>query len=256
MFNNPLRLFNNACHALRMIDSENSKATRLAASVRVADTLRQRIFEGALLPGAPLREVQLAEELEVSRNTLREALRLLESEDLLDLRLHRGVTVKQLSADEVRDIFVARRALELRAVDEMYVTPQTIAALQQAMAMIDDAVKRNAWREVGTASLQFHRLLVGTLNSSRLDRFFTTIVAQIRLAFAAVADERDFQLSFVRRDREICDFISAGSRASAAAALSAYLASSELLLTKIIEINQASDPSTPDLQTNYNEGGS
>lgn len=242
MSNNCLRLFNKQWHAFRMVDSTNSKTTRLAASVHVADILRQRIFEGTLRPGAPLREVQLAEELEVSRNTLREALRVLESEDLLDLRWHRGVTVKQLSADEVRDIFVARRVLELRAMDEMCVTKQTVAALEKAMAVIDDAVQRNAWREVGTASLQFHRLLVGTLNSSRIDRFFTTIVAQIRLAFAAVADERDFQLAFVRRDREICDFISAGSRASAAAALSAYLASSELLLTKIIEeVNQASD---------------
>jgi DNA-binding GntR family transcriptional regulator len=228
-----------------MTESNRADAANGATTEWVADTLRERIVEGDLRPGTPLREVTVAEELRVSRNTLREALRLLAMEDLVDMQRYRGVVVKVLSAEEIRDIYIVRRTVELRAVeDNALASEASMASLQEAAAVIDRAVAAGSWREVGTASLRFHQALVATLDSPRLDAFFRTIVAQIRLAFAAVPDENNFQQSFVPRDREICDLLIAGSRAAAGATLRRYLDDSERAVIELVRLQAAQTPTT------------
>ncbi|GAA4331123.1 hypothetical protein GCM10023162_36230 [Klenkia terrae] len=76
---------------------------RASTAERVAEILRRRVTEGDLPPGSQLSEEQLSAVLQVSRNTLREAFRLLGHEGLLVHRLHRGVFVTELSDDELAD---------------------------------------------------------------------------------------------------------------------------------------------------------
>ena len=89
---------------------------RRSTASLVSETLRDSIIRGELPPGTPLREHALAETLDVSRNTVREALRLLSHEGLVDYHVHRGVAVRKLSAADVRDLFLTREALEVMAV--------------------------------------------------------------------------------------------------------------------------------------------
>jgi DNA-binding GntR family transcriptional regulator len=223
---------------VRMTESTAAELGGVAAAEWIAETLRDRCVEGELRPGTPLREVSLAEELGVSRNTLREALRLLAAEGLVDVQRHRGAVVKTITAEEVRDIYLVRRTLELRAVDDSALaTGRALAALEEACAASERSAAAGNWREAGTASLRFHQALVATLGSPRLDAFFRTVVAQIRLAFAAVADEADFQRVFATRDREICDLLIAGSRAAAAAALRRYLDEAERAVTEMVRLH-------------------
>ena len=72
---------------------ERSQIHRLSVADQVASVLRQRILDGELRPGTPLQELSLATALGVSRNTMREALRILALEGLLHRNLHRGVVV-------------------------------------------------------------------------------------------------------------------------------------------------------------------
>ena len=83
---------------------------------RLADLLRERISAGGLPPGTQLAEHAMAETLGVSRNTLREAFRLLAHEGLVVHRPHRGVFVHTLEAADVRDIYATRRLVECAAV--------------------------------------------------------------------------------------------------------------------------------------------
>ena len=55
--------------------------------------------------------------------------------------------------------------------------------------------------KVGTASLRFHQALVALLGSHRIDAFFRVTIAQLRLAFAVMTDEAEFQAPWVARDR-------------------------------------------------------
>src|SRR5690242_2408542 len=80
-----------------------------ASAERVADTLRERIASGDLTPGTALREELTAANLRVSRNTLREGIRLLVAEGLLVQKLHKGATVRALTIEEVQDIYIVRR---------------------------------------------------------------------------------------------------------------------------------------------------
>lgn len=78
----------------------------------VCDELRAQIVNGDYAPGAHLVEDRLAKELGVSRNPVREALRVLQAEGFIDMIPRRGAVVATLSDVEVRDIFDVRMALE------------------------------------------------------------------------------------------------------------------------------------------------
>ena len=78
----------------------------------VAVRLRQRIVEGHLGPGVKLNERELSEQLEVSRTPLREAIRMLAAEGLVELLPNRGAVVAQMSAQDVADTFEVIAGLE------------------------------------------------------------------------------------------------------------------------------------------------
>ncbi|MBN9025090.1 MULTISPECIES: GntR family transcriptional regulator [Kaistia] len=80
----------------------------------VAGEMRNRILSGRLAAGAQLRQDALAEEFDVSRIPVREALMQLEAEGLVIIQPHRGAVVSELSLDEIREVFELRAQLEPR----------------------------------------------------------------------------------------------------------------------------------------------
>lgn len=214
-----------------------------SASTAVAAALRERIVAGRLVPGTPLRETSLAQEFEVSRNTLREAIHQLATEGLVEVRRHRGAAVRVLEIEDVRDLFLVRRTLELRAIDDGVPTdPAALAPISSIVAEIEQAAAEGDWLQAATASLRFHQALVATLGSTRIDAFFATVTASTRLAFAAVAEQASFQSAFVARDRTIHDLLLAGSRAAAAASLRRYLDDSEQALIEALQRCGTTEP--------------
>ena len=83
---------------------------------RAAEEIRRAMFAGQLEPGTPLREVALSEAMGVGRSTIREALGVLVAEGLAVRVPNNGVAVKELTADDVRDVSRARTALESAGV--------------------------------------------------------------------------------------------------------------------------------------------
>jgi|tagenome__1003787_1003787.scaffolds.fasta_scaffold20910449_1 DNA-binding GntR family transcriptional regulator len=215
--------------------SEGPDAPAVATAERVATVVRDRIVTGALPPGTPLRETALATELGVSRNTLREGLRLLVAQGLVAQQLYRGAVVETLTTQRVREIYTARRAVELHAVDESGRAPDDgFAAMLGAVAAADRALARQQWGDVGTASLRFHQAVVALLGSEVLDEFFAQIVAQLRLAFGAATDEAGFQAPWIERDRGIAQLLVEGRRAEAREAMRDYLDASEQAVLDLV----------------------
>ena len=89
---------------------------RASTSRVIADALRAAIVEGTLAPGAPLRQDAIARHFSVSAIPVREALRQLESEGWAKAAVHKGATVAPLSAEEAREIYEIRSALESLAI--------------------------------------------------------------------------------------------------------------------------------------------
>lgn len=85
------------------------------AAHHVAQVLRDRIVSGALPPGARIVERRLCAELDVSRTPVREALKILRADGLIEISLHRGAQVTAFTASDTRNLFDAIAALESRA---------------------------------------------------------------------------------------------------------------------------------------------
>ena len=105
--------------------------------------LRTAITSGELAPRSPLIETELSEMLQISRGTLREALRQLQQEGLVSAGRAGRLSVRHLDAKEIRDIFAVRAALEplaVRALAELADREPTSTALREALA--DDGRRR------------------------------------------------------------------------------------------------------------------
>src|SRR5260370_32829129 len=108
----------NMSHCLRESrrNMELAEINRVSVADQVASILRRQILDGELTPGTALQEVPMAASLGVSRNTVREATRILSLEGLLKRSAHRGVAVARLSFADVAEIYGLRHLLEIPAV--------------------------------------------------------------------------------------------------------------------------------------------
>ncbi|MGW5781513.1 GntR family transcriptional regulator [Streptomyces sp. NPDC003863] len=196
---------------------------RTSTAERVADILRTRIAEGFFPPGVRLSEESIGGALGVSRNTLREAFRLLTHERLLVHELNRGVFVRVLAVGDVDDIYRTRRLVECAVVRGLGQPPFAVDALAAVVAEGEAAARADDWTGVSTANIHFHRELVALAGSARTDELMRGVLAELRLAFHVVDDPRALHEPYLRRNREILDALRAGERASAERLLARYL---------------------------------
>lgn len=233
---------------LRAVAAESALLDRSSTAERVADVLRRRITEGDLTPGTRLSEEQLVEALRVSRNTLREAFRLLTHERLLVHQLHRGVFVPELQVSDLVDLYRLRRAIECDVVRELAnVDAVHLRPLHDDVAAGEAAVERGDWIAVGTANMRFHRHLVGLAGSRRIDEVAARLIAELRLAFHAVASPQELHEPYVSRNRALLDLLCADEFERAAKELEEYLHDSQAhLLLAVRRSRAASRPATPE----------
>lgn len=206
-----------------------------SASGIVRTRLREQILRGELPPGTRLRDRVLSAEHEVSRNSVREALRLLVSDGLVTLTVNSGAAVRVLTTEDVADIYAARRLLEFGGIRAS--SRASDAELAEIDVAADTGIRQREqkrWQQTGTASLEFHAAVVALAGSERVNHFFAALAAQLRLAFAIMPDEAEFQALWVDRDRAIADLLLAGRRDAAEAELMAYLADSEAAIVDAV----------------------
>lgn len=142
--------------------------------LKVANVIRKAILQGEIEPGERLIQEDLANVLGVSRMPVREALRKLEIEGLIELVPHKGAIVKPLNMGDVEEIYQLRATLESmavkRSVGEM--TEDEIKKLEflsSAMKATDDP------EEFVETNIEFHRLLMKHCKWDRLLSFIETL---------------------------------------------------------------------------------
>ncbi|MEU7567018.1 GntR family transcriptional regulator [Streptomyces fradiae] len=205
---------------------------RTSTAERVADILRTRIAEGYFPPGTRLSEDAIGGALGVSRNTLREAFRLLTHERLLVHELNRGVFVRVLAVGDVADIYRTRRLVECAVLHDLGDPPFRLDGLAAAVAEGERHARAGDWRGVSTANIHFHRELVALAGSERTDELMRGVLAELRLAFHMVDDPHTLHEPYLMRNREILDALRAGERTAAERLLAAYLDDSR---TRLVE---------------------
>ncbi len=159
---------------------------RQSTTEQAAAAVREAILSGRIPPGTPLREAALAAELGVSRNTIREAGRVLGSEGLVRHQMNRGIVVADITGRDVSDIYAARAAVEMAGVEAL--TSHRDPAVYQRLADLVDQIERAFSRGDVAAVLDgdrlFHATLVAATASPRLCRFHAQLQQEQRLALA------------------------------------------------------------------------
>lgn len=136
----------------------------------VTDRLRSSILRGQIEPGARLQHDELARQFGVSRMPVREALRALHSEGLVELRPHRGAVVVNLLADDVAEIFGIRVMLEAKAAQlaAPRLTDSDLDHLRDVlvrMSACEDSGDSERWRSLNT---EFHLSIYSACGWPRL----------------------------------------------------------------------------------------
>ncbi|MFI6673397.1 GntR family transcriptional regulator [Kribbella sp. NPDC050470] len=217
---------------LRGVAADVARLDRSSSAERAADILRRSITEGALPPGAQLSELELTEVLEVSRNTLREAFRLLTHEGLLVYKLHRGVFVPELDEHDVVDLYRLRRVLEVDVVRRLGERDPELPATRLE-PLLDDVEAAEAaalaerWPAVGTANMRFHEHLIGLADSARMNAVTGRLLAELRLVFHVIATPQELHEPYIARNRGLFELLEARKYEQAAADLHQYLLDSE-----------------------------
>jgi len=212
---------------LQGLAADRGLVTRKSTAERVAGVLRKRIAEGFFLPGGRLSEQDIGNALGVSRNTLREAFRLLTHERLLAHELNRGVFVRIPSVEDVVDIYRVRKIVECAAVRGVREKPPTFAKIAEKVDTGDAAANGGRWQDLGTANIWFHLELAALSGSERVDELMGRLTAELRLVFHIMAEPRRFHERYLPRNHEILDRLAVGDGLGAEQLLVKYLEDAE-----------------------------
>jgi DNA-binding GntR family transcriptional regulator len=186
-------------------------------------SIRQAIVEGRYQPGHRLVEQRIAEEFQLSRTPVREALRILEAEGLVVSERNKGSSVRNLTTGDLHDLYELRARLESLAAELAAgrAEPEHLATMQQSIMDFGAAVRSgragdlDATRRLNQANLAFHGAIAAAARHDRLHRMLARTV-DVPLVFRAF---REFNRVELERSalfhRLIHDAIAAGDPARA-----------------------------------------
>jgi GntR family transcriptional regulator of gluconate operon len=180
----------------------------------VAQMLRRAIIGGELEPGTHLVESALSERLGVSRAPIRDGLKKLESEGLVESR-RRGVYVKALTHEDVWELHNLRQTLEVAALDLAVARfgADDVAELERHVAAMESAAAAGRMEELAEADMLFHQALLERAGHRRLYRVWQSFSETFRTILdmtdaantdleATAADHRRILDAIERRDLE------------------------------------------------------
>ncbi len=194
--------------------------------------LRRAITTGQLKPGTHLVETDLSEALQISRGTLREAMRQLQQEGLISAGARGRLSVRHLDAKEIGDIFNVRAALESLAAHELATRPdraESVAALRRAVDEMDRWAASNLEDRI-EADLRFHRTLCQLTGNETLLHQWSSLEGSIRMSIMFAGVERAIKNMNAKRHHDIVDAIESGDAAQAAAAVLEHMAGAASVL--------------------------
>lgn len=160
--------------------------------VAVRDEIRRWIIDGRLPQGERIMEEELAQDLGVSRNPVREALQTLAHEGFVELEPRRGARVMVLSDERAADVFEVREALE-GLVAKLAAERRTDAQLAAIQALIAEGKEVLASEDVSDLprlNSQFHSLLTEAANSPTLDELLEGLTHLIQWLYTRRVRER------------------------------------------------------------------
>lgn len=210
----------------------------------IAIALRNAIFSGALEVGTPIREIEMATQLGVSRSPLREAMQRLVQERILTAVPGRGLRVSVIKAENVPDLYHARAAVESEAVRLIAKDPQprVLAQLEAAYRDLVEASEAQEARAIGDADINFHQQLVNLAGSQRLSDYMASLAVETRIAIFSLPEGFAVPKDVSGTYRELLDALAAGDAKTAVAALRRQFAEAVARFTGAEDVETVETP--------------
>ena len=216
---------------------------RTSASRMIADALRAAIVDGSLAPDTPLRQDAIARHFSVSAIPVREALRQLASEGWATIEVHKGASVASLSADEVRELYEMRSALESLALG-LAIPRHTAATLREATALCNAARRERDPSLYVARNEAFHQSLYAPAARERLADTIATLhrrgerYLRLKLDFPQYKRESDAEHA------QILAAVKRGDVEAARSLVSAHLLGTGELIYRFLTTNANGDAPT------------
>ena len=203
----------------------------------VCESLREAIRSGVLKPGERIMEIQLAEELGVSRTPVREAIRKLELEGYVVMMPRRGTYVASMSIRDINEIFEIRTALESlsNGLAADHITDDELEHLQRLLVIIGGYIKDGNIEKIVETDIEFHDLLYHAARNERLVGIISNLRDQLT-RFRTLSMSYPGRLEeTLEEHRLIVDAIASGDRKAASRAAERHMENSEKTLLKAME---------------------
>jgi DNA-binding GntR family transcriptional regulator len=192
---------------------------------QVAHRLRQMLVEGRIAPGAKLNERELSEVLDVSRTPLREAIKMLAAEGLVELLPNRGAIAVQLTEEDVRNTFEVMAGLEAQS-GELAAQRITDAELAEIRAMHFEMLAAYTRRDLSNyyrLNAAIHRAINAAAKNPVLGATYDRVNARLQaLRFRSNQDEEKWK-SAMREHEQMVEALAARDPAAMRTVLAAHL---------------------------------
>jgi len=191
------------------------------SAAQVASILRQSIIAGELKPGTRLREAELSKSINISRSPIREALRMLESEGLVQINPNKGAFVTQLNEKDLSEIYELRKLLEVYAVRTAceLMTGEDLRELKGLFHEMEKKLELKDYIGYLNTSHEFHECYIKKCENGRLFNLFrvlrNSILATQVLAYSypdhgvdSLQEHRNILQAFFKKDpKKVEDYL-------------------------------------------------
>jgi DNA-binding GntR family transcriptional regulator len=196
--------------------SEQIKSTALY--IQVADRLRSEIYRHALQPGDPIDEMALCERYGISRTPLREALKVLNSEGLIELIPRKGSFVRSMDVDELNELFPVMAVLEGLCAREAVENCSTddLKKLEDMHHKLEQYASKGDIDNYYETNFEFHQAVQDLSGNRTLQRIIGDLRKVLRLARhmqltmpgrlqQSIEEHRQIMLAFRKHDPVLAD---------------------------------------------------
>lgn len=216
--------------------------TITSVSEYLIDHLRMEIIIGRLPPGEKIKEYQLAEALKVSRPILREVLRTLESEYLVDNIPRKGSYVSNMSLEDFLEIYDIREMIECKAVDLLKSKKITVPPLlseaikgESRLRVPSSGASAEDYYEFFEKGLEFHLMLVNASGNRRLSQYYRGIQHNL-LRYHVILGSKNLERQVVVDHGDIAESLVKGHYGKAKKILRSHIKEHAQIIMKNMEV--------------------
>lgn len=143
--------------------------------------IKDRILNGVFKPSQKLTEIKLAEEINVSRNTVKKALMMLEKENLITVEMNKGATIKSFTLEEMMNYLEMREVLEglIGRKAALNITVNDLVRLEEIYFEMSTLIYENRFDEYSEKNRMFHQIIYQASNNPEAVKMINTIKTQL-----------------------------------------------------------------------------